>query len=154
MVRVGSVNHILRCRQLFHQFIVDIYAKIESERLFYVRFNQKKLRVDKCIHLTDTIVNDGNNLGQLDILPSTFTRCPRRMYEYTKDAMTYVRKYGRPDLFITFTCNPKREEMQVKLMPGHTHYDRYDLLARVFKQKLIKLTDVITKGHVFGITRC
>jgi hypothetical protein len=34
MVRHGAVNHIIRCRQLFHQFIVDMYAKIESERLF------------------------------------------------------------------------------------------------------------------------
>jgi len=27
------------------------------------------------------------------------------MHEYVQDAMTYVRAYGRPDLFITFTCN-------------------------------------------------
>jgi hypothetical protein len=40
MVRAGVDNHILRCRQLFHQlFIVDMYAKIESERLLFVRLN-------------------------------------------------------------------------------------------------------------------
>ena len=31
MMRTDAINHILRCRQLFHQFIVDMYAKIESE---------------------------------------------------------------------------------------------------------------------------
>ena len=82
MVRDGHVNHILRCRQLFHQFVVDMYAKIESEWLLYIRFNQKKLRVDEYVHLRDAIANDGdtNNLGQLVILPSTFTGSPRHMH--------------------------------------------------------------------------
>jgi hypothetical protein len=156
MVRAGTVNHILRCRQLFHQFVVDMYAKIESERLLFVRLNQKKLRVDEYIHLKDAIASDGNanNLGQLVILPSTFTGSPRHMHEYTQDAMTYVRNYGRPDLFVTFTCNPKWQEVQEELMIGQTHSDRHDLLARVFRQKLIKLIDTITKGEVFGPARC
>ncbi len=100
-----TVNHISRCRQLFHQFMVDMYATNESERSLYVRLNQKKLRVDKYIHLRNAIANDGNadNLGQLVILPSSFTGSPRYMDEYTQDAMTYVRNYGRPDLFVTFT---------------------------------------------------
>ena len=109
MVRAGTVNHILRCRQLFHQFVVDMYAKIESERLLFLRLNQKKLRADDYIHLRDAVAGDGdaNNLGQLVILPSSFTGSPRHMHEYTQDAMTYVRNYGRADLFVTFTCNPK-----------------------------------------------
>jgi hypothetical protein len=39
-------------------------------------------------------------------------------------------------------------------MPGQTHSDRHDLLARVFKQKLLKLMNITTKSHVFGPTRC
>ena len=76
------------------------------------------------------------------------------MHEYTQDAMIYVRNYGRPDLLITFTCNPKWEEIQAELMLGQSHYDRHDLSARVFRQKLIKLVDAITKGHVFEPARC
>jgi hypothetical protein len=41
MIRDGSTNHILKCRQLFHQFIVDMYVKIEGERLLFIRLNQK-----------------------------------------------------------------------------------------------------------------
>ena len=33
------------------------------------------------------------------------------MNEKTQDVMTYVRKYGRPDIFITFTCNPLWDEI-------------------------------------------
>jgi len=36
MIREGEVNHILMCRRLFHQFAVDMYVKIETERLLYV----------------------------------------------------------------------------------------------------------------------
>ena len=156
MLRTGSVNHILRCRQLFHQFLVDMYAKIESERLLFIRLNQKKLRVDEYVHLKDAIAKDGNinDVGKLVILPSSFTGSPRHMHEYTQDATTYVRNYGRPDLFVTFTCNPKWEEIQAELLPGQTHSDRHDLLARVFRQKLISLMNIVTKSHVFGATRC
>ncbi len=151
-----TVNHISRCRQLFHQFMVHMYAKNESERLLYVRLNQKKLRVEKYIHLRDAIANDGNanNLGQLVILPSTFTGRPRYTDEYIQDAMTYVRNYGRPGLFLTFNCNPKWQEIQAELMIGPTHYDRPDLSARVFRPKLIKLMDAINKNYAFGSTRC
>ena len=156
MIRGGSINHIVRYRQLFHQFIMDMYAKIESERLLFLRLNQKKLRVDDYIHLKDAITNDGNvdNVGKLVILPSTFTGSPRHMHEYTQDAMTYVRNYGRPDLFITFTCNPKWEEIEQELHDGQIYSDRHDLLARVFKQKLIKMMNIITKTHIFGPVRC
>lgn len=51
MIRSRQTNHILRCRQLFHQFIVDMYAKIESERLLFIRLNQQKLRAEEYIHL-------------------------------------------------------------------------------------------------------
>jgi hypothetical protein len=37
-----------------------MYVKIESELLRYLRFNQKKLRAEKYIHLRDAIVNNAN----------------------------------------------------------------------------------------------
>jgi hypothetical protein len=37
---------------------------------------------------------------------------------------------------------------------GQSATDRHDLLARVFKRKLAKLIEVITKQHVFGVTTC
>ena len=50
MVRRNEDNLILRCRELFQQFIVDMYAKVENERLRYLRHNQKKLRAKEYIH--------------------------------------------------------------------------------------------------------
>ncbi|KIH43787.1 hypothetical protein ANCDUO_26201, partial [Ancylostoma duodenale] len=133
-----------------------MYAKIESERLLYIRLNQRKLRVDDYIQLRDAVANDGNStdVGRLVILPATFTGSPRHMHEYAQDAMLYVRTCGHPDLFITFTCNPEWAEIREELLEGQTPSDRHDLIARVFKQKLTKFMDVITKSHIYGETRC
>jgi hypothetical protein len=46
MIRCDQDNVILRCRELCQQFMVDMYVNIESERLRYLRFNQKKLRTE------------------------------------------------------------------------------------------------------------
>lgn len=49
MIRNDQINHILHCRRLFHQYVVDMYAKIETERLNYIRFHQQKLRSEEYI---------------------------------------------------------------------------------------------------------
>lgn len=156
MIRQNVDNYLLRFRRLFQQFCVDMYAKIEAERLLFIRLNQTKLRTEEYIHLRDAICTEGNaaDIGRLTILPATFVGSPRHMHEYAQDAMTYVRHYGRPDLFITFTCNPKWIEIVQLLLPGQTSSDRHDITARVFRQKIRSLMDYIVKHRVFGDTRC
>ncbi|XP_044588730.1 uncharacterized protein LOC123267907 [Cotesia glomerata] len=156
MIRRGLDNVILRFRELCQQFMVDMYAKIEGERLRYLRYNQLKLRVEEYIHLRDAIVNnaDAAEIGNSVILPSSYVGSPRHMQEYIQDALTFVREYGRPCLFITFTCNPKWPEITSLLLPGQNAIHRHDITARVFRQKLKSLINFITKSHVFGPTRC
>lgn len=156
MMRQNQENHILKSRSLFHQYIVDMYAKIESERLRYIRTHQKELRSESYIHLVDAISNDPNpyELGKRVILPSSVIGSPRHMHEYTQDAMTYVRNYGRPDLFITLTCNPRWPEILDNLFPGQSSADRHDLNARVFEQKVNRLMSAIRKSHIFGVPKC
>ena len=40
-------NLLVRFGSLFHQFIVDQFAKIELGRLNFFRYNQDKVRADK-----------------------------------------------------------------------------------------------------------
>ncbi|XP_060882070.1 uncharacterized protein LOC132953728 [Metopolophium dirhodum] len=68
--------------------------------------------------------------------------------------MSYVRKYGRPDLFITFTCNPQWDDIKTNLFEGQTPTYRHDITERVFRQKLKALMDMIIKLRVFGEVRC
>ena len=53
--------------------------------------------------------------------------------------MAVVRVNGKPDAFVTFTCNPKWTEITENLRPGELPWMRPDLLNRVFKMKLDSL---------------
>lgn len=156
MIRQNEENHLLRCRKLFHQYVVDMYAKIESERLNFICHNQAKLKSEEYIHLQDAVRNDlnVNDIGRLTILPSSYIGSQRHMQQYAQDAMAYVRKYGRPDLFITFTCNTQWDDIAVHLLPGQKPMDRHDITARVFRQKLKAMMDLIVKLRLFGKVRC
>lgn len=58
MIREGE-QHIFIYRLLFHQFVADMYVKVEPERLPYLRQHQTKL-LDDYIHLRNAINNDRN----------------------------------------------------------------------------------------------
>ena len=63
-----------------------------------------------------------------------------------QDAMAAVRKYGKPDLFITITCNPKWPEITAELKPHQKAEDRPDIVVRVFRIKLNSLINELKKG--------
>jgi hypothetical protein len=70
-------------------------------------------------------------------------------------AQIHARCYDvREDVQETFTCNPSWTDVKENLTNDHLPTERHDLIARVFKQKQLKLIDVITKGNVFGVPRC
>lgn len=70
-VRKNLENHLFRYYQLFIQFFIDLFAKIENECQCYIQCNRLKLRVDKNIHLKNSFDKDENisNFGQKCILP-------------------------------------------------------------------------------------
>ena len=147
------VSHLHKAGDLFSQYITDMFVKIDSERLLWIKLHQKELRVDDYAHLKDSINNDGalqGQQGRLVILPSSHTGSPRYMHEKTQDGMKYVQTFGRPTLFVTFTCNPKWKDIQENIIPGQSDQHRHDIVARVFRQKLIRLMDLFKKGRIYG----
>jgi hypothetical protein len=65
------------------------------------------------------------------------------------DAMTLVTWFGKPDFFVTMTCNPYWDEIVAELLPGQTCQDRPDVVARVYHDKLLDLLDFLIKtGHL------
>jgi len=104
---------------LLQQYIVDMYAKIEQERLFYVMQNQNKFRAHIFRGLEDALNHNERDLrtiGRRVVLTSSFIGGPRHMAQLYQDAISIVRRLGRPDLFITVTCNPKWEEIKKALL--------------------------------------
>ncbi|UYV71174.1 hypothetical protein LAZ67_8002034 [Cordylochernes scorpioides] len=152
----GITNWLLAFGDLTHQILVDIYAKVKSERLHYISAHQAQLRATEYINLLDAIRTDRSHglIGRQVILPPSFVGSPRHMHEYAQDCMAYVRKYGRPDLFITFTCNPEWPEIKIMQFPTQGAFIRHDLVARIFQLNVTKLIDLITKGDVFGKPQC
>jgi hypothetical protein len=50
--------------------------------------------------------------GRQVILPSNFAGSIRNMKKRFHDSMSIVVRKGKPDLFITFTCNPNWPEIK------------------------------------------
>ena len=83
-------------------------------------------------------------------MPLTYVGSPRALKENFEDAMAIIKKYGKPDLFITFTCNPKWREITENLYAGQTASDRPDFVIQIFKIKLNNLLNDIFKHGVLG----
>ncbi|GBM32021.1 hypothetical protein AVEN_161814-1 [Araneus ventricosus] len=84
------------------------------------------------------------------MLPSSFQGSPRHMQQNYQDAMAMVRKFGKPNLFLTFTCNPSWSEILNSMEGVQRPEDRPDIIVRVFNMKLKELLEAICKHGIFG----
>ncbi|XP_024315925.1 uncharacterized protein LOC100821537 isoform X4 [Brachypodium distachyon] len=151
--RPGIFNAVLYGKRLLQQYAVDMYMKIEGTRLDYYRIHHKELRADLYKGIVDSLQageSRADAVGKRIILPSTFIGGKRDMKRRFMDAMALVQKYGKPDIFLTMTCNPKWEEITNGLEPGQTPQDRPDLIVWVFKAKLEVLKIQLFKNHILG----
>jgi hypothetical protein len=64
--------------------------------------------------------------------------------------MSMVKKFGKPDFFITMTASPNWPEIAENLRQGETAASRPDLVARVFHLKLRALLDELLVQKVLG----
>lgn len=152
--RTKQFSLLLHAKKLFHQFLVDAYTMVESDRLSYIKRQQKKLRTDTFQNLNDNVQNGSNNAsetGKRILLPSSFTGGSRYMMQKYLDAMAICKSVGYPDLFITITCNPNWPEIHRCLSDKNLKpEDRPDILTRLFKIKLDHLIHEFKKDRIFG----
>ncbi|WVZ98426.1 hypothetical protein U9M48_043872, partial [Paspalum notatum var. saurae] len=105
-------------------------AAIDAHRLMYVARNQHKLRAEYLQGIFDAIekgLSEGNQIGKRVLLPSSHTGSRRYIVQNYHDGITKCRVYGPPDLFITFTCNPKWQEI---IYMGVTSCSYIDLVRK------------------------
>ncbi|KAH7668205.1 hypothetical protein AAVH_42955, partial [Aphelenchoides avenae] len=102
----------------------------------------KELKADNynLQHFLEGLEFDGDpTIGKAIILPATYPGSPRYWTNQFEDAMAIVRYYGRPDIFLTMTCNPSwpevREVITVTLDDGEKFEeysaDRPDIIASI-----------------------
>ena len=152
----ASFNTLHRMGRLFQQHIVDMYAKIEGECLKFPRKNQSQLQAELCSGLADAVQSadghiEGLQIGKRIILPSTFTGGARYQHQLYQDAMGIVHCFGKPDFFITFTCNPRWKKITDELLENQSQEHHPDIISRVFKLELHSLLQDLYYGatHVF-----
>jgi len=84
------------------------------------------------------------------VFPASFAGSPCHMNQLYQDSMDFVRKFGKPDLFITMTCNPNWPEILHELRRGEETNNRPDLTSRVFSMKLNALLKDLLQNDVLG----
>ncbi|XP_057718201.1 uncharacterized protein LOC130932800 [Arachis stenosperma] len=149
-IRPNDHSTVLQEGRLLQQYVVDNYVKMETGKLRWVRQRQKELRAELYQGLQDALhtgENNAENVGRRTILPSSFVGSRRDMTQRYEDGMAIVLKEGKPDIFLTMTCNPSWSEIASELSPTQTPQDCPDLTTRIFRAKFEQLKqDVITKG--------
>ncbi|XP_031092245.1 uncharacterized protein LOC115996940 [Ipomoea triloba] len=152
--RRSELSTLLHSKRLFQQFLVDAYTMVESGRLMFIRNNQKALRCEQYKGLSDALFRgdiDPSTQRKKIILPSSFTGGARYMIQNYQDVMAICRWIGYPNLFITFTCNPKWPEIQRFIeVRGLRTEDRPDIVSCVFKMKLDSLVKELKSAELFG----
>ena len=153
MVRNSSFNAVHRSGRLYQEYICDMYSKVEGARLKFLKENQDKLRVELYSGLQDTMAqvttgsdSEVSRVGQMIVLPASFTGSPRYMYRHYLDALAICREFKKFDLFITITCNPKWASVKENIFPGQQPHDRPDIMNRIFNEVLRSLLDDLKNG--------
>ncbi|KAL4568233.1 hypothetical protein LXL04_023840 [Taraxacum kok-saghyz] len=91
-----------------------------------------------------------SSIGKRVVLPANFIGGPRNMRQKYIDAMALVQKFGKPDIFVTMTCNPNWPEIRRHMLIHEEAHNRPDLAVRVFHAKLEEFKKDILKRHIFG----
>jgi len=136
---------------LTQQWMVDEAVKIEASKLKFIRHNQTQLKADLYKEVQRAVLaNEQGVIGQHFVLPSSYIGSPRDMQQRYADSMALVRNFGKPDIFLTFTCNPSWPEITRELPFGQKAHNHPRLCARVFNLKLEELKKDILERHVLG----
>ncbi|KNZ78075.1 hypothetical protein J132_02265 [Termitomyces sp. J132] len=143
--------------RLFQQY-VDAWASTEQTKLNWVQHNQKKIRAEVYQGVVDAAAGDEEVTPQSHcvILPSSHTGSEQQMQQLFQDSMAICRHFGKPDLFLTMTANPKWSEIEEALLKEpavngkeQTAADQPDIVARVFELKKNAVVKEIKEG-LFG----
>ncbi|CAI9266057.1 unnamed protein product [Lactuca saligna] len=129
------------------------YVKLETQRLAFYRKQQHELRQEFLQGVVDALASGETNastIGRRVVLPANFIGGPRNMRRKYIDTMALVQKFGKPNIFLTLTCNPNWPEIRQHMMIQEETQNRADLIVRVFHAKLEQFKKEILKKEIFG----
>ncbi|XP_004252145.2 uncharacterized protein [Solanum lycopersicum] len=152
-MRNDDKDEILHIGRLLQQYVVDAYITLETPILDFVSFNQDLFRMSILQGLFDVLrlgERDASSVGKQTFQPNSFTGGPRDMRQRYMDAIALVQNFGKPDLFITMTCNPSWPKLKEHLSSSDEVQNRPDLISRIFRAKVEELKTDILERNIFG----
>ncbi|XP_074290999.1 uncharacterized protein LOC141617736 [Silene latifolia] len=100
------------------------------------------------IQTTDDLL-ESEEQGRIFILPASFIGCDPDFRRRYLSSMTLVQRYGKPDIFLTITCNPRWAEIERELLPFEEAKirppDQYD------EYIYAELPDSAENPHLFSV---
>ena len=134
------MTHMHLCGRLLNEWLVNMFCRMENERLSVIRKEQKQRNATRT-QLCEALSNElsGTEAVGSTYLPSSVPGSPRHLRRLRSDALELARRKVPPTFFITLTCNPYWPEIVACLRPGQTAADRPDIVVRVFHAKLEKM---------------
>ncbi len=136
--------------KLLQQICVDSYIQVENKKISYLEAQMPHLYFTKTEDVS--VFKNNEKAGKQFLLPSDFVGSDANMSKRFGDAMTLCTKYGCPDLFITFTANPKTPGIQKLLKNDQPYQDRPDIVVRSFNLRVKDFVKRITKDNILGET--
>jgi len=138
------------------EFYCDLFAQVESRNADFHRLpaQQIKYRAARVAAVEDQLQAGINaaEIGQSVVrLPSGFVGSARWYQQLYYDAMALPIRFGKPDLFITMTCNPRWIEITSALPLGSHWKDHPEIIARVFMRKFRQFIKEMVQDEIFGV---
>jgi hypothetical protein len=149
-----EVTHVQQCQRLTLEYLCDAWAQVEARAANFHRLpsQQARYRVGRKCAVEDQLAREGD-MSEATIpmiLPSSFVGSSKWYHMLYLDAMALPRRFHKPDLFITITCNPKWKEI-TEAIPIGSHWRFHpDIVARVFFLKFVEMMKDITERQIFG----
>jgi len=144
---------------LSQKYALDYNARVDSDIANYLRRDDMDLRgtypPDALRWLQrDCGAKSVDELGHIVMFrkyhPGTRPYFQNMFYNATA-IMARTRKTGFCSFMFTFTCNPRWPEIQRNLLRNNQKVvDRFDIICRIYEDKLRKVHYLLEKKHIFG----
>ena len=133
-------------------YFVDMLSRMENIKLDFIRNNQSLIRGGLADELDEGTGSAEEKEARRDSIycPTSLTGGRRHLRQLAKNALTIVSEKGPCTEFVTLTCNANWREIQEKLLEGQDAFDRPDICAQVFHEKLRVFLINLRNGKYHG----
>jgi hypothetical protein len=126
-VRDRDQDYLMQMGRLFQELVIFGRIAIDNSRLMYHLTHQKEMRADTYQNLREVVAAQAGTqkVGKKVVLGPSFEGGKRKWNLRYQNGMAIVRKFLKPDLFITFTFNPDCPELRAELRGGQSPQVRH-----------------------------